>query len=105
VGERIVERLRPLGPCNVQLRGTTPFELNVRFSGTTPMRARLGFREVEEALRHFVLGEPARELERPTEGVVLRYWNEIYVPAAQPGTLSQREGLDAPEGLVEDWGM
>jgi carbamoyl-phosphate synthase large subunit len=80
---RITELLRPMGPCNVQLRMHNGvaycIEMNIRFSGTTPVRAAFGFNEVEESLRHYVLGEPARDLPAVHEGVMLRYWNELYV--------------------------
>ena len=109
---RIVAALRPLGPCNVQLRISAGrpvcFEINVRFSGTTPIRARLGFNEVEAALRHYVLGEPADDLPLVTEGVVLRYWNEMYVDPRAYAALCQSGHLDAPRQLdlvVEDYGM
>jgi len=110
--EPTVTALRPLGPCNVQLRlsegRAVPFELNVRFSGTTPVRARLGFNEVEAALRHFVLGEPAVDLPPVVRGRVLRYWNEVYVPDAAVDELG-REGRLADPGRhdvrVEDWGV
>lgn len=109
--EAIVTALRPLGPCNVQLREhqgrPVPFEVNPRFSGTTALRARMGFNEVDAALRHFVLDEPVPKLQSSASAVALRYWNEVYAP------------LDALDGLrhgdatfdrgsikveVEDWG-
>ncbi|NQT94806.1 MAG: ATP-grasp domain-containing protein [Lentisphaerae bacterium] len=109
---RIAAALRPLGPCNVQLRISAGrpvcFEINVRFSGTTPLRARLGFNEVEAALRHYVLGEPADDLPLVTEGVVLRYWNEMYVDPSAYAALRQSGHLDAPRQfdlLVEDYGV
>ena len=93
--ERIARALHPSGPVNVQLRVVdgepVAFELNVRFSGTTPMRVRFGFDEVGACLRHFVLGEELR-VEPGSHGTVLRYWNELYLPANE-----------AP--FVEDWGM
>jgi carbamoyl-phosphate synthase large subunit len=93
--ERMAEKLRPLGPLNVQLKltedGPVAFELNVRFSGTTPLRARLGFNEVEAALRHLVLGEPPVDLPDARPGVVVRYWNEAYVSDG--------------EAFFEDWGV
>ena len=110
--ERIVRALAPKGPCNVQLRlaagRAVPFELNVRFSGTTPVRARLGFNEVEAALRHFVLGEPATELPPVTEGKVIRYWNEMYVSEDAFAELSAHGRLNDPKRhplIVEDWGV
>lgn len=109
--ERIVGALRPLGPCNTQLRvhdgRAVPFELNVRFSGTSPLRARFGFNEVEAALRHLVLGEPAADLPRITSGIAIRYWNEMYVSAEAAAELRDSGRLDDPgrhELTVEDWG-
>jgi carbamoyl-phosphate synthase large subunit len=108
---RIAEALRPAGPLNVQLRvddgRPVVFELNVRFSGTTPVRARLGFNEVEAALRHFVLGEPL-ELQEPRPGIAVRYWNELYVPDSARDALARTGRLDDPgatPATVEDWGM
>ena len=107
----IAAALGARGPLNVQLRlrGEQPvaFELNVRFSGTTPMRARAGFNEVEAALRHFVLGEPMT-LPSVTSGTALRYWNEMYVPAAAREALTEDGRLDRPWDepvVVEDWGI
>lgn len=80
---RIATALRPLGPCNIQLRESAGrpvcFEINVRFSGTTPARVQLGFDEVEAVVRHFVLGEEMPELPVVTGGMMLRYLNEMYV--------------------------
>lgn len=108
---RIAAALRPLGPCNVQLRlsGGRPvcFEINVRFSGTAPLRARLGFNDVEAALRHYVLGEQASDLPSVTEGVALRYWNEIYVDPAASEALRRSGRLDDPGAhplVIEDYG-
>ncbi|MEK6277271.1 MAG: ATP-grasp domain-containing protein [Actinomycetota bacterium] len=110
--ERIAGSLRPLGPCNVQLRldGGRPvcFEINVRFSGTTPIRARLGFNEVSETIRHYVLGEPAREMPRVTSGIAVRYWNELYLDGDAFRSLAAAGRLDEPAAhsmLVEDYGV
>jgi len=107
----VAERLGATGPLNVQLRlrGDEPvaFELNVRFSGTTPVRARAGFNEVEAGLRHFVLGEPMA-LGIPRPGTMLRYFNEMYVPASAREALTARGRLEDPWAeavVVEDWGM
>lgn len=109
---RIAAALRPTGPLNVQMRihegRPVCFELNVRFSGTTPMRARLGFDEVEAALRHFVLGEEMRDLPLVTEGVALRYWNELYVDPAAVDALERQGQLEDPRThplRFEDWGL
>jgi carbamoyl-phosphate synthase large subunit len=98
IAERVVRELRPMGPCNVQLRihggMPTPFELNVRFSGTTPIRARLGFAEVDLALRHLVLGEPPEDLRVVTSGIAMRYWDELYVEPEAVDTIARDGRLD-----------
>jgi carbamoyl-phosphate synthase large subunit len=98
--KRIVEALRPTGPCNVQCRTVDGqvvcFELNVRFSGTTPLRARLGFNEVEAALRHYVLGKPAVDLPHVTEGMVVRYLNELYLDPEACEVISREGVLQEP---------
>ncbi len=109
---KVVTALHPLGPCNVQSRlvdgQSISFEVNVRFSGTVPMRAHAGFNDVEEAVRHYIIGEPARDLPKVTNGVCLRYWNEIYVAAEAVRELEQERTLNRPssqEVQLEDFGM
>lgn len=110
VAADIVSALAPAGPCNVQLRlhegRPIPFEINPRFSGTTALRARLGFNEVDAALRHFALGEPVPPLKAEGEVVALRYWNEIYVSSSVEAELLSSGQLDAPRSRLlakEDW--
>lgn len=112
VAQAVCAALRPLGPCNVQMRLNdgvpTPFELNVRFSGTTPMRTHFGFDEVGAALRHLVLDEPATDLPLVTAGVALRYWNELYPDEAAVAALERDGALEparAPRPAIEDWGV
>jgi len=84
------------------------FEINVRFSGTAPIRARLGFNDVEAALRHYVLAEPAADLPLITSGIALRYWNEAYVNAEAQAQLDEHGRLDQPsryQPIIEDYGM
>lgn len=106
---RIIEALRPMGSSNVQMRMhhdcAVCFEINVRFSGTTPIRARLGFNDVEAALRHYVLGEPARDLPPVTRGIALRYWNEAYPDCDAVAELDRRSILSGPHAAIEDYGM
>jgi len=109
--QRIAAALRPRGPCNIQMRmhhgRPVCFEINVRFSGTTPMRARLGFNDVEATLRHYVLGEPAVDLPVVTQGEVLRYWNEVYVAPEALAELAKNSALANPTKfplLLEDYG-
>lgn len=109
VAERLVGELAPVGPCNVQLRERdgepVAFEVNARFSGTTPVRARLGFNEVEAALRELVLGEEPAPMPRVVEGVVVRYWNEVYPSPRALARLRTEGRLDSPrsQAVVEDW--
>ena len=97
---RIADKLKPRGPCNVQLRmsskGPVCFEINVRFSGTTPMRTYYGFNEVEAALRHFVLNEPLADFPIIREGVVVRYWNELYLAPEAVHNLEREGQLHEP---------
>lgn len=108
---RIVSKLNPMGPCNVQLRMSggkpTCFEINLRFSGTTPMRARLGFNDVDAALQHYVLGQEIEDLPLITQGVILRYWNEMYVDPEAHDILESTGRLENPgkfDLLIEDYG-
>jgi len=109
---RIAEALRPMGPSNIQMRldrgRAVCFEINVRFSGTTPMRARLGFNDVEAALRHYVLGEPPADLPLVTRGIALRYWNEAYPDPEAVAELDRNSSLDRSVGFqtaIEDYGV
>ena len=111
VAERVCAELRPVGPCNVQMRVhdgvPTPFELNVRFSGTTPIRTHFGFAEVDAALSHLVLGRPAADLPPVTSGVALRYWNELYPDEGTLAALERDGAADAGRGrgsVMGDWG-
>ncbi len=80
--QAIAAALKPLGPCNVQLRvterGPVPFEINARLSSTVAMRAHFGYNEVEMALRSLVLGQPIQAA-TPKAGIALRYWTETYI--------------------------
>jgi len=112
VAASVATELAPLGPCNVQLRCheglAIPFEINPRFSGTTAMRARMGFNEVDAAVRHFGLGQPIEDLTDVGSGVALRYWNEVYVPAEAVRTAGERGYLVDPPSekiTVEAWGF
>ncbi len=108
---RVASALRPYGPCNVQMRMSQGrpvcFEINVRFSGTTSMRARLGFNDVEAALRHYVLGEKAADLPVVTKGIAVRYWNEAYITQPMIDKLRQSGWASAELGnaQIENYGM
>ena len=107
----IAAALKPKGPCNIQCRihdgKVYCFEINVRFSGTTPIRARLGFNEVEASLRHFVQGE-AVTLPRITQGILVRYINENYIEPEAIEILRRDGVLLNPQDYIgrhEDFGV
>lgn len=75
---RLMEKIKPFGPCNVQLRLKfgIPYvlEINARCSGTTGARAKCGFNEPQLTLDHLE-GKPTSFRILPME--VSRYWEEV----------------------------
>ena len=80
---QIAAALAPYGPVNFQFRLANNqvkiFEINGRFSGTTPLRALVGFPEVELVLRHVLYGEVVTQ-PSVRDDVILRHWSEVVVP-------------------------
>jgi carbamoyl-phosphate synthase large subunit len=86
----IVNALGAVGSCNLQFRllgdRVFVFEINPRFSGTCGIRYLYGFNDAEMIFEVFRLGLKVRQPKlRPA--VVLRYWNEIFIPEATFQTL------------------
>jgi carbamoyl-phosphate synthase large subunit len=87
---KIAKRLGGVGSINFQFRsdGGVPkiFEINARFSGTTPLRALVGFNEVDFIVRHYMCSDP---IPPPTlrPGVILRYWDELVIEPAELETI------------------
>lgn len=98
------EALNPFGPCNFQWRltekGPTIFEINCRFSGTTPFCAELGFNTVEATIRHVVLNEKLKPLKRYKKGIILRYFNEVYIPFSEYDKISRQKHITNPQSEV-----
>lgn len=96
---KVMELLKPFGPCNVQLRVSRGrcyvFEFNARCSGTTAARAKAGFNEpmwLCRAIENSVVSElNFREI------AVFRYWNELVVEKDQ---LEQIRKLGFVNGVV-----
>jgi carbamoyl-phosphate synthase large subunit len=97
----VAERLGADGPCNLQFRvkdgQPVIFEINARFSGTTPIRAILGFNEVEAIVAHLAEGRP---IARPAlrQGVVLRAWSDLFVDRGEIEALAAMQRLPHPTG-------
>ncbi len=90
-----------VGSLNFQFRvtenGPICFEINPRISGTMGIRYHLGYNDVEMAIRQHCFGET---ITQPTirQGVVLRYWEELYLPDVSIDGL--REGMTAGDKAV-----
>ncbi|GMN04230.1 ATP-grasp domain-containing protein [Erythrobacter sp. MTPC3] len=81
---KVAAALQPYGPANLQFRRGPDgqfrlFEINARFSGTTPMRALLGFNEVDMVLGKLLFDE---QVTQPplNKGVVVRFLEEQLLP-------------------------
>jgi len=80
---RWTEALKPYGPANFQFRLDSDglpkvFEINGRFSGTTPLRALVGFNEVDLCIGRVIFGVPVKQPSlRPQ--VILRHWSETVI--------------------------
>lgn len=84
----LAHALQPYGPANFQFRRGPDgifrlFEINARYSGTTPMRALLGFNEVDMVLGKLLFGE---EITQPPkqQGTVVRFLEEQLLPPRMP---------------------
>jgi carbamoyl-phosphate synthase large subunit len=77
------EALKPFGPANFQFRidkfGVPKvFEINSRFSGTTPLRALVGFNEVEMCVRKLLWGESIVQPDIQL-ATIIRHWSETVI--------------------------
>ena len=80
---RWTEALKPYGPANFQFRVGSDglpkvFEINGRFSGTTPLRALVGFNEVDLCIGRVLFGEPVKQPPLRAQ-VILRHWSETVI--------------------------
>ncbi len=86
------------GPINLQGRitadGVRFFEMNTRFTGITGVRGLMGYREVEAAVRSFVLGQEqeARDCLQFSAGFIgLRHIGDMIVPAEHVAALQSAQ--------------
>ena len=77
------EALKPFGPINFQFRIDSNgepkvFEINARFSGTTPLRAIMGFNEIEMCINKLAHNQ---EIIQPPikDYTILRNWSETII--------------------------
>jgi carbamoyl-phosphate synthase large subunit len=77
------EALKPFGPINFQFRidrngEPKVFEINARFSGTTPLRAIMGFNEIEMCINKLAYNQ---EIIQPKvkNYTILRNWSETII--------------------------
>jgi carbamoyl-phosphate synthase large subunit len=96
---KVGEKLNIFGPCNFQLRktkrGPVIFEINCRFSGTTGAASFLGFNVQNALIQILHMKRPPSKLFF-RESYMLRYWNEVFVDAAQMQELNRHNQLLAP---------
>lgn len=104
--EKTAKVLNPFGPCNFQSRllNGIPhvFEINARFSGTTATCAQVGFNTVEACLRRVVLNQDIPTLSF-RKGVMLRYFNELFVPKELIDTIEKKRYLQNPMSEANEY--
>ncbi len=82
---QISEKLQTTGPLNIQMRKRadgTPvcFEWNVRYSGATAIRNHFGFKDVEAAIKEYVLSDEINGCFHVAySGVAIRLEDEVYL--------------------------
>ncbi len=95
------------GVCNFQFRAVDGepfvFEINPRFSGTSGIRYLYGFNDPELVFEFACLGHPIRQ-PAVRGGVVMRYWNEVFVPgvgfdASRTGAVPAGRAIEPPQPL------
>ena len=82
--EKIALELGSIGPLNIQLRVANGriyiFEIHPRFSGTTPIRADVGFNEVDILLRNYLFNEKFSRLKYRYNVTAIRALEHVIVP-------------------------
>jgi carbamoyl-phosphate synthase large subunit len=85
--EKLALDLGSRGPLNIQLRMSEGvpfvFEIHPRFSGTTPIRADVGFNEVDILLRNYLFGEKFSRLHYQFNVAAIRAFEHVIVPIEQ----------------------
>ena len=81
---RVAKALPSCGSLNIQSRLVNGkmyiFEINPRFSGSTAARVGLGVNEVDMAIDSYFLKQSVKPQWPKTDMVVLRFFEEVYVP-------------------------
>ena len=103
--KNVAEKLGPFGPSNFQSRVIDGipyiFEINCRFSGTTATCTLANFNHVEACLKKIVLEEDIESLV-PNCGVMMRYFNEVFVSNEEIEKIKKDKFLDNPHSEMND---
>lgn len=82
--ENLAIKINSIGPLNIQLRIENDkifvFEIHPRFSGTTPIRADVGFNEVDILLRNFIYNEKFSRINYQYNVAAIRAFEHVIVP-------------------------
>lgn len=82
--EQIAKDFKSEGPLNLQIREHDGefyiFDFHPRFSGTTPIRADVGFNEVDILLRNHLLDEKFSQIDYEVNVAVIRAFEHVIVP-------------------------
>lgn len=85
--EELALKLKSVGPLNIQLRVANNkiyiFEIHPRFSGTTPIRASVGFNEVDFLLRNFIFGETFKRQNYKHDVAAIRTFCHVITPISK----------------------
>lgn len=103
--KKVAEKLDIFGPCNFQSRVVDGvpyiFEINCRFSGTTATCTLAGFNHVEECIKKIYLKKEPNKL-IPTKGVMLRYFNEVFIPLDEINTIKKERYIKNPKSTINE---
>ncbi|HLC19755.1 MAG TPA: ATP-grasp domain-containing protein [Candidatus Nanoarchaeia archaeon] len=101
--ESIITKLRPEGPCNIQMRltkrGPVAFEINPRFSSTVIIQAKCGFNAPELALRDKIMKKPI-EKQQIRKLIALRFYEELYITEDEHNKMKAQGMIDKPKSEV-----
>ena len=103
--EKVTRKFNQFGPSNFQMRltdrGPVTFEINPRFSGTTAMRAFYKFNEPETVINYVLFHK--KEPMNHSNGIVMRYTNEIYLPFSEYEKVKKSGTIDHSKSILPNY--